>query len=31
MTIDITIPKFVALFHKNIKLKYRAPKGIVSD
>ena len=31
MTTDITIPEFVALFHRNIKLKYRAPKGIVSD
>ena len=31
MTMDITIPKFAALFHRNIKLKYRAPKGIVSD
>ena len=28
---DITTPEFVALFHRNIELKYRAPKGIVSD
>ena len=31
MTTDITTPEFAALFHRNIKLKYRAPKGIVSD
>ena len=31
MTTDITVPEFAALFHRNIKLKYRAPKGIVSD
>ena len=31
MTIDITTPEFIALFHENIELKYRAPKGIVSD
>ena len=30
-TTDITAPEFTALFHRNIKLKYRAPKGIVSD
>ena len=30
-TSDITIPEFTALFHEHIKLKYRAPKGIVSD
>ena len=30
-TIDITVSEFVALFHKNIKLKYRASKGIVSN
>ena len=29
MTMNITAPEFVALFHKNIKLKYRASKGIV--
>ena len=31
MTTDITVPEFAALFHKNIELKYRAPKGIVSN
>ena len=31
MTIDIIIPKFIALFYENIKLKYRVPKGIVSN
>ena len=30
-TTDIAAPKFAALFHENIELKYRAPKGIVSD
>ena len=28
---NITAPEFVALFHENIELKYKAPKGIVSD
>ena len=31
MTTDITAPEFAALFHKNIELKYGAPKGIVSN
>ena len=31
MTTDITAPEFAALFHRNIELKYGAPKGIVSD
>ena len=30
-TSDITTPEFAALFYEYIKLKYRAPKGIVSD
>ena len=30
-TTDIAVPEFAALFHENIKLRYRAPKGIVSD
>ena len=30
-TSDITTPKFAALFYEYIELKYRAPKGIVSD
>ena len=30
-TTDIATPEFAALFHRNIKLKYRAPKGIISD
>ena len=30
-TTDITAPKFAALFHRNIELKYKAPKGIVSN
>jgi hypothetical protein len=31
MTTDIATPEFIALFYENIELKYRAPKGIVSD
>ena len=30
-TTNITTPEFVALFHKNIKLKYSSLKGIVSN
>ena len=30
-TTDIAAPEFAALFHENIKLKYRSPRGIVSD
>ena len=30
-TLDITTPEFTALFYEHIELKYRAPKGIVSD
>jgi hypothetical protein len=28
---ELAAPEFAALFHDNIKLKYRSPKGIVSD
>lgn len=31
ITTDIAAPEFAALFHENIELKYRAPKGIISD
>ena len=31
ITSDIATPEFAALFHEHIELKYRAPKGIVSD
>ncbi len=30
-TTNITTPEFIALFYKNIKLKYSSLKGIVSD
>ena len=30
-TTNIATPKFVALFHENIKLKYSSLKGIVSN
>ena len=30
-TTTILAPEFVALFHEHIKLKYRAPRGVVSD
>ena len=30
-TSDITTPEFAALFYEHIKLKYKAPKGIVSN
>ena len=28
---DIAIPEFAALFHKNIELKYKSLRGIVSN
>ena len=31
ITIDLVIPEFTALFHKNIELKYSSPNGIMSD
>ena len=30
-TTNIAIPEFIALFYKNIELKYSSLKGIVSD
>jgi hypothetical protein len=30
-TTNLAAPEFTALFHKNIELKYRSPRGIVSD
>jgi hypothetical protein len=30
-TTNIIAPKFAALFHENIELKYGSPYGIVSD
>ena len=31
ITIDITVPKFTALFHESIDLQFGSPRGIVSD
>ena len=28
---DLTISEFIALFYKNIELKYNSLKGVVSD
>jgi hypothetical protein len=30
-TTNLAVPEFTALFYKNIKLKYRSPRGIVSN
>ena len=30
-TTNIATPKFTALFHENIELKYGSPRGIVSN
>jgi hypothetical protein len=30
-TTDLAAPKFTALFHENIELKYGSPQGIVSN
>jgi transposase InsO family protein len=30
-TTELAAPKFAALFHENIKLKYSSPRGIVSN
>ena len=31
MTTDLVIPEFIALFYKNIELKYSSLKGVISD